>query len=83
MKIKGIKRGKTIELLEWIDIADVNEIVIEIPDEQFLKNNAPKLQRLHQVFCAWKDDPEITEIFSEIDEKRHKYMGRETESFDN
>lgn len=33
MKIKGIKRGQTIELLEKINIPDGSEILISIDDE--------------------------------------------------
>lgn len=34
MKIKGIKRGKTIEIFHEINIPDGEEIIIEIPDEK-------------------------------------------------
>ncbi|MGF1674768.1 MAG: hypothetical protein ACFCUV_13950 [Rivularia sp. (in: cyanobacteria)] len=34
MKIKGIKRGKTIEIFHEINIPDGEEIIIEIADEK-------------------------------------------------
>jgi antitoxin component of MazEF toxin-antitoxin module len=34
MKIKGIKRGQTIELTEAINLADGEEVILEIPDQQ-------------------------------------------------
>jgi hypothetical protein len=34
MKIKGIKRGKTIEIFHEINIPDGEEIIIDIPDEK-------------------------------------------------
>ena len=36
MKIKGIKRGQTIELVEAIDIPDGTEVSVEIDDRQLL-----------------------------------------------
>lgn len=34
MKIKGIKRGQTIELLEEINVPDNSEVIIEIKANQ-------------------------------------------------
>lgn len=34
MKVKGIKRGNKIELLEEVDIPDDQEIIIDINDDQ-------------------------------------------------
>ena len=57
MKIKGIKRGQTIELLEKIDdIADGEEIMVEISPITFhpLANLNPQEQqnRIKQVLGA-------------------------------
>jgi len=81
MQLKGIKRGKNIELLKELDIPDGQEIAIEIPDNQ-LNSEDEKLKRLEQVFGKWKDDPELDEIFAEIDRERHSYFGRKIDSFD-
>jgi len=82
MKIKGIKRGKNIEILEEINVPDGQEILIEIPEVQ-LMNEEEKHTRLDEVFGAWKDDAEIAEIFAEIDRERHTDFGRSADCFDN
>ena len=82
MKVKGIKRGQTIELLEQIDdIADGAEITVEISTVTFhplahlsLKE---RQNRIKQVLGAWQDDTEIDEIFAEIDRDRHSYHERQ------
>lgn len=40
-------------------------------------------KRIKQVLGAWKDDPEIDAIFTEIDRERHNYHGRQIDSLDN
>ena len=81
MKIKGIKRGQTIELLEQIDdVADGEEIIVEISPVTFhpLANLRPQERdnRIKQILGAWKDDSEIDTIFTEIDRERHSDRGR-------
>ncbi|MDJ0661997.1 MAG: hypothetical protein QNJ42_21300 [Crocosphaera sp.] len=88
MKIKGIKRGQTIELLETVDdIADGEEVVVEISPVTFhpLANLNPqeRQKRIKQVLGAWQNDPEIDAIFAEIDQDRHSYQGRQIDSLDN
>ncbi|MES1024894.1 hypothetical protein ABN584_18885 [Gloeocapsa sp. BRSZ] len=89
MKIKGIKRGQTIELLQDINIPDGAEITVElvISSTENVEANLPltdeeKLRKLNQLFGAWKDQPELTEIFAEIDRQRHAYRGRAINSID-
>lgn len=82
MKIRGIKRGKTIELLESVnDIPDGTEIIVELSDLRIQEKQAAtdeeRLAKLNQLFGAWKDQPELMEIFTEIDRQRHAYQGRE------
>ena len=74
MKIKGIKRGKQIELLEEINIPDGTEISMELEVEQPLSEQE-RLTRLNQIFGAWKNQPDVDEIFAEIDTERHAYRG--------
>jgi hypothetical protein len=84
MKIKGIKRGQIIELLEQInDIPDGMEIIVDvvISPNQIVEtgqtlSNEEKLSKLNQLFGAWQEQPELVEIFTEIDEQRHVYRGR-------
>lgn len=89
MKIKGIKRGRTIELLQDINIPDGAEITVElvVASTENVDANLPltdeeKLRRLNQLFGVWKDQPELTEIFAQIDIQRHAYRGRVINSID-
>jgi hypothetical protein len=79
MKVKGIIQGKTIQLSEEITAPDDTEVIVEIPDH-FLTNEIEQWQQLQQVAGAWKDDPEIEEIFAEIDRERHADRGRDLNS---
>lgn len=81
MKVKGIIRGKTIELLETIPVPDGLEIFIEIPDNLLIERDE-KWEQLQAVIGAWKDDDELGEIFNDIDRERHADLG-ELINFDN
>jgi len=81
MKIKGIIRGKTIELLESLPVPDGLEIFIEIPDNLPVESDE-KWEQLQAIIGAWKNDEEITKIFDEIDRERHADLGQAI-NFDN
>ncbi|UUO15887.1 MULTISPECIES: hypothetical protein [Aphanizomenonaceae] len=96
MKVRGIKRGQNIEILEQLNnIPDGTEIIVdlEIVDLEFIENQIRKpkqplteqerLAKLNKLFGAWKNQPELTEIFAEIDKERHTYQGRIIDSIDN
>ncbi|MDZ8091609.1 MAG: hypothetical protein RMZ42_06675 [Nostoc sp. DedQUE05] len=91
MKVRGIKRGQNIEILEQLNnIPDGTEIIIdvEIVTNQITELQPPltdseRLARLNLLFGAWKNQPELTEVFTEIDEQRHTYQGRTLDSLDN
>ncbi|MBE9218484.1 hypothetical protein [Dolichospermum flos-aquae] len=74
MKIQGIIKGNTIELLDQILdkilLPDGVKISIEIPDNLIIKQ--PKWPELETVIGLWKDDPEIDEIFDIINQERHQ-----------
>ena len=87
MRVKGIKRGQTIELLDRIEnIADGEEIFIEVSAviSHPLANFSPqeRQNRIKQVLGAWQNDSEIDAIFAEIDRDRHKERGRQLNSLD-
>ena len=65
MKVKGTKRGKNIELLEEINIPDGTEVHMEVEIEQPLSEQE-RLNRLNQIFGAWKNQPDLDTIFAEI-----------------
>ncbi|MDB9338748.1 MULTISPECIES: hypothetical protein [Cyanophyceae] len=91
MKVRGIKRGQNIEILEQLsNIPDGTEITIEVgfitnpvTEPKPLLTDEERLARLNQLFGAWKNQPELTEIFTEIDQQRHIYQGRNIDSLDN
>ncbi|MDH6098184.1 hypothetical protein NWP21_04880 [Anabaenopsis sp. FSS-46] len=90
MKVRGIKRGQNIEVLEEINnIPDGSEIIIdlEVITHGVRVTEAPltdqeRLSKLNQLFGAWENQPELTEIFKEIDQQRHNYQGRNIEPID-
>lgn len=91
MKVRGIKRGQNIEILEQLNnIPDGTEIIIDveiianqITEPQPPLTDSERLARLNQLFGAWNNQPELTEIFTEIDQQRHTYQGRTLDSLDN
>ena len=78
MKLKGIIKGQTIELLEPITMAEGSEVTIEISESQ----PKPNWTELQKVIGVWQEDTEIQEIFEEIDRERHLDLGRDID-FDN
>lgn len=81
MKIKGIKRGKQIELLDEINIPDGTEIYMEVEVEQPLSKQE-RLTKLNQIVGLWKNQTELNDIFFEFDTERHAYRGRALETLD-
>ena len=80
MKIKGIKRGQIIELLESIDIPDGVEITMEVEFQPL--NEQERLTKLNQIFGIWKNQHDIDEIFAQINRERHADFGRAIETLD-
>lgn len=91
MKIRGIKCGQTIELLESVDsIPDRAEIIVDLEPSSTKYTEVKKplkdeerLEKLNQLFGVWKDQLELIEIFAEMDKERHSYRGRVVDSIDN
>ena len=75
MKIQGIIKGNTIELLEDLSLHNGVKISLEIPDNLIQK----KLlwEELETLIGVWKNQPELNDIFSEIDQERHADLGVE------
>ncbi|AVQ72184.1 MAG: hypothetical protein ACKPGT_17630 [Microcystis sp.] len=70
MKIQGIIKGNTIELLEDLSLPNGVKISRSIPDNLIQK----KLlwEDLETLIGVWKNQPELDDIFSEIDRERHR-----------
>ncbi len=75
MHMQGTIKGRYIELPHLTGIPDGMPIVVDIHVV------SPTFQEQHQLIdrlCgAWADDPSIPEIFSEIDEQRHRSYPRD------
>lgn len=61
MRVKGIKRGQMIELVEAIDIPDGTEVSIEIDDRQLLTPEEFQ-KRLSDFFNSPKDQAAIEDL---------------------
>ncbi|MEH2171831.1 hypothetical protein [Nostoc sp.] len=91
MKVRGIKRGQNIEILEQLNnIPDGTEIIIELEfiekercEPKVNLTEEERLAKLNKLFGVWKNQPDLTEIFVEIDQERHTYQGRSIDSIDN
>lgn len=91
MKIKGIKRGQNIEILEQLNnIPDGTEIIIDleflekqISEPKINLTQEEKLAKLNKLFGVWKNKPDLPKIFVEIDQERHTSQGRSIDSIDN
>lgn len=70
MKIKGIKRGQTIELLEEINLPDNSEIIMEIKADQ-LNSEESKRKRLQELLTQWENTDEFVQILTELHQEIH------------
>ena len=61
MKVKGIKRGQTIELVEAIDIPDGKEVSVEIDDRQLLTSEQFQ-KKLEDFYNSPKDQEAIEDL---------------------
>jgi len=84
MRVIGIKRGQTIELIETLDIPEGEQVIIEVSRVHPLSQLTPgeRQRRIDSALGGWKDDPDLDSIFVEIDRERHAYRGRQINSFD-
>ncbi|MHC5614577.1 MAG: hypothetical protein ACYTXA_27240 [Nostoc sp.] len=91
MKVRGIKRGQNIEILEQLNnIPDGTEIIIdlefiekEICEPKVNLTQEERLAKLNKLFGVWKNQLDLIEIFVEVDQQRHTYQGRSIDSIDN
>ena len=71
MKIQGIKRGKTIELLQSLDIPDGTEITFEI-EPMNLMSDEERQKKIKEFFQIPQEDrEELVAILTELDKERH------------
>lgn len=58
MKVKGIKRGQTIELANAIHIPDGTELLVEIDEQQFIN---PEHREMLELYYGSRDELAIDE----------------------
>ena len=72
MKIKGIKRGKTIELSQQLDIPDGTELVIEILDHPKMSEKQRR-EKLEQFLAMpLQDTEELVAVLTELENERNE-----------
>jgi hypothetical protein len=70
MKIKGIKRGKNIEILQEIDIPDGMELVIEIQPVNILSEEE-RIRKLKDFFESdWEGREDFIKTMEELEHEK-------------
>ena len=56
----------------------------DVTEHSVIKQNSDEMrkERLNKLFGAWQNDQNLAEIFAKIDEKRHQFLGRNIDNFD-
>jgi len=71
IKIRGIKRGQTIELLQDINIPDGSEVIIDIHESQ-LMNNEERQRRLKEFFeTNWEGREDFIKTMEELEKEKN------------
>jgi hypothetical protein len=76
MKLKGIVRGQVIELPQVTELPDGTEVTIDFTPVVQKLDGQERLAKIQQFFGCWHDQPDLIEIFAEIDRDRHMDFGR-------
>jgi hypothetical protein len=79
MKFKGIVRGQVIELPQDTALPDGTEVTIDLTPTAQPLDVQERLAKIQELFGCWRDQPDLMEIFAEIDRDRHADLGRSVE----
>ncbi|MEO0801981.1 MAG: hypothetical protein AAFY57_06855 [Cyanobacteria bacterium J06642_2] len=90
MKVRGILRGQTIELLDTIKhVPDGAEVSVELEfadtphiDAAPTLTEEERFAKLNRLFGAWAHRPDLDEAFARVDRERHAERGRAIDSLD-
>lgn len=69
MKIKGIKRGRTIELSEDVNIPDGQEVNVEIEVIQQMSNEE-RLEKMKQLLDNWEAREDFVNTMKMLEEEK-------------
>ena len=73
--------GTTVEVIVLVDETPTSQASMSTHPLANL-SKAERTAKIQAALGSWKNDSEITEIFSEIDRARHAYQGRPLATFD-
>ncbi len=79
MKLRGIVRGQVIELPQGTALPDGTEVTIDLTPTGQPLDVQERLAKIQELFGCWRDQPDLMEIFAEIDRDRHADLGRSVE----
>ncbi len=72
--------GSTVEVIVLVDAVRANVTIAPHPLSGLSQDQ--RVSKIRAALGGWKDDSEITDIFSEIAKERHAYQGRSLAAFD-
>ena len=76
MKIRGIKRGQSIQLLQDINVPDGTEIIVEIQPIQ-LMSDEERRRRLKEFFeTDWEGREDFIETMEELEKEKNAERDR-------
>ena len=72
--VNGIVEKGSIRLPDNLPLPDGTRVIVRIDPERLTEE---KRQVIDELSGAWSDDPSIVDVFQEIEEQRHGYLGRQ------
>ncbi|MBI4620339.1 MAG: hypothetical protein HY739_09290 [Desulfobacterales bacterium] len=72
--VNGIIEKGSIRLPDNLPLPDGTRVIVRIDPERLTEE---KRQVIDELSGAWSDDPSIVDVFQEIEEQRHSYLGRQ------
>ncbi|MEW6587141.1 MAG: hypothetical protein AB1442_16215 [Nitrospirota bacterium] len=72
--VNGIIEKGSIRLPDNLPLPDGTRVIVRIDPERLTEE---KRQVIDELSGAWSDDPSIVDVFKEIEEQRHGYLGRQ------
>ncbi len=76
IKFKAIVHGQVIELPPGVQLPDGSEVTIDVEAMPIGDDDQTQLAKLQQLFGCWRDQPDLVEIFEQVDRDRHSDLGR-------